>query len=40
VTGARVARDPKRLERLWRDRPSFAPQAGAGAAAGTNPLTI
>jgi galactonate dehydratase len=46
VTGARVARDPKRLERLWRDRPSFAPQAGqagsgqAGAAAASTPLTI
>ena len=44
------ARDPRRLERLWRDRPQFAPQGAAagsaGAAAGTGtgadagPLTI
>ena len=32
------ARDPKRLERLWRDRPQFAPQGAA--AGGTGPLTI
>lgn len=34
----RAARDPKRLERLWRDRPTFAPQAANGTAA--SPLTI
>jgi len=42
------ARDPKRIERLWRDRPEFAPQgaagprpgATAGTGAGAGPLTI
>ena len=42
------ARDPKRLERLWRDRPQFAPQGApagsagtaADAGAGAGPLTI
>jgi galactonate dehydratase len=32
------ARDPKRIERLWRDRPQFAAQAAAATAAG--PLAI
>jgi len=40
VTAPRVARDPKRLERLWRDRPQFAPQGGPAEATSAGPLTI
>ena len=32
------ARDPKRIERLWRDRPQFAAQAAAATVAG--PLAV
>ena len=40
MTAPRVARDPKRLERLWRDRPQFAPQGAPAGATSAGPLTI